>query len=630
MSARLIIAFALLFGVIACASEQHSPSFELGAAVANPLIVEKATPPSRTRESAFSSQRPLSPRRINGPIAPDGTDTDREPTFAALPNPDLWSRIVKSGGIALIGLKAPQQIRGVWHNRILLDTSRWEVAKRAVTSISGVTLIAADDVLPTITIRLDNARTMQKVRSLPAVDYIEPLHLPTRLLQQIGCAKDPWGTLPVPFTLDEMRLPGDFPDVMPWNFRYHSIPEAWARGVTGAGVKIAVIDTGVIEKQTQLRHPTFSTPAALGVSRNIWHHFTHGNDSWDDCGHGTRMAGTVAAPHDGANIVGVAWKSDLVVIRALPGVLVTGLNISEVAEAIRSAAQAHEVKVIVMAFGDAFASARIADEIRLQHASRDVLFIAAAGTYACPEGFVAFPARMDEVVAVTGETEDGKIHPDACSGPQVDLSAVIGEVPAPGRMEDEIIHFGGSSNASAIVGGIAALVWSENPQESRDTVREKLYSTAGHGFRDGSKGFGRVNAYRAVGGFWSLAISGPTVVKPGDSYSLRAKPQGGGPNWAYRWSNGASTESISSVGPPNRDSQRWSLEVTDLRDGTTLKATHRVDAKDPAAVAEDAERREICERRCEEQQNQCFQAEPPEIGCRRAYATCVRRCALQF
>jgi phospholipase C len=132
------------------------------------------------------------------------------------------------------------------------------------------------------------------------------------------------------------------------------------------------------------------------------------------------------------------------------------------------------------------------------------------------------------------------------------------------------------------------------------------------------------------GSFRAISISGPTVVKPGDSYSLRANPEGGGPNWAYRWSNGASTESISSVGPPNRDSQRWSLEVTDLRDGTTLKATHRVDAKDPAAVAEDAERREICERRCEEQQNQCFQAEPPEVGCRRAYATCVRRCALQF
>jgi subtilisin family serine protease len=249
----------------------------------------------------------------------------------------------------------------------------------------------------------------------------------------------------------------------------------------------------------------------------------------------TRMAGTIAAPHDGVSLVGVAWKADLVTIKALPGVWVTAFNVDEVAQAIRSAAQNHEAQIVVMAFGDAFASARIADEIRLQHATQDVLFIAAAGTYACPEGFVAFPARMDEVVAVTGVTERGDLHPSACGGLEVDLAAVIGEAPAPGRTDADVIHFDGSSNASAIVGGVAVLVWSAHLDWTRDAVREQLYRTTGQVYRDHRWGYGRVNAYRAVGGFWDVVIAGPRAVPPGQAYRLTAVPVGDGPDWTYRW-----------------------------------------------------------------------------------------------
>jgi subtilisin family serine protease len=277
-----------------------------------------------------------------------------------------------------------------------------------------------------------------------------------------------------------------------------------------------------------------------------------------------------------------------------------------------------------MAFGDAFASSRIADEIRLQYATRDVLFIAAAGTYACPSDFVAFPARMEEVVAVAGLTESDAVHPSSCSGPEVDLGAVIGEVPAPGKTQDEVMHFGGSSDATAIVGGVAALVWSEHPDWNRDAVRDQLYRTAGNGFRGGSKGFGRINAYKAVGGFWSLQIDGPDVVTPGDPYTLTARTLGGGPNWAYRWSNGATSPSVSGVGRNPGDREFWSVEATDLRDGMMRRAAHSVSGEDPEARAR-------CLDACDLDRQTCEQEDPPRVGgCGRPYDACTRWCYEHF
>jgi subtilisin family serine protease len=530
-------------------------------------------------------------------------------------------RIEASDRTALVGLKAPDQPRGVWQGKILLNSAQWEEAKRVITSASGVALVSADAVLPLITVRLENASVMRRLRALSVVDYVEPARLPAELFQPIGCAQDLWGSLPTPFSLDEMRLPGLFPDVMPWNYKPHLIPEAWALGVAGDGVKVAVVDTGVFRQQNQFHQPTFSAPPSLGVGRLIWHSFTHGHDPWDACGHGTRMAGTVAAPHDGANIVGVAWKASLVTVKALPGVLVTAVNVGEVAEGIRQAVDAHGAKIVVMAFGDAFASARIADEIRLQYYSNDVLLIAAAGTYVCPGDFVAFPARMEEVVAVTGVTEGGGIHPSACAGREVDLAAVIGEAPAPGKTQDDVIHFGGSSNASAIVAGVAALVWSKHPDWNRDAVRDRLYRTTDRGHHDGRSGYGRVNAYRAIGGFWDLSITGPMQVSAGGRYQLSAVPEGGGPNFTYRWNNGATTAQIEAVAGEIGTSQPWTVEVTDVREGKTLARSRTVSAVDTACLRACRHVRDGC-LNCRREPGEC----PLPHTCVQEYQECKREC----
>ena len=401
---------------------------------------------------------------------------------------------------------------------------------------------------------------MREIRALPVVDDVEPAQLPGEPFSayrlrpgRVGNAADSIlarrdaaaGRLPRRGTV-ELPAPPD--------------PRGLGAGCRGCRGQDRRRRYRCLRAPGSTPAPDILSPSALGVSRSIWHHFTHGSDPWDGCGHGTRMAGTVAAPHDGANIVGVAWKADLVVIKALPGVWVTAINVNEVAEGIRSAAQAHEAKIVVMAFGDAFASPRIADEIRFQHANRDMLFIAAAPTRRLPGGICRLSCPNGGGRCCHWRDGERQYSLKRVLGQEVDLAAVIGEAPAPGKTQDDVIYFGGSSNASAIVAGVAALVWSQHPDWNRDAVRERLYRSPGQVLRNERYGWGRVNAYRAVGGFWALSVDGPTAVGAGQAYRLTAVPEGDGPGFAYRWNNGATTPHLDATAGAAGTSQTWGRE----------------------------------------------------------------------
>ncbi len=159
----------------------------------------------------------------------------------------------------------------------------------------------------------------------------------------------------------------------------------------------------------------------------------------------------------------------------------------------------------------------------------------------------------------------------------MDAAAYIGEVPSPGRYSHNVIKFGGSSDATAVISGIAALAWSKNPTWNRNQVRDRLYAS-GQLSRDSRWGWGAIDAYKAAGGFQSLSISGRRSVEPYTSYTLSASPKGDGP-FAYKWSNGATTRSISAVAGAAGTTQTFSVTVTDLTERKSLSASATVTAE---------------------------------------------------
>lgn len=94
------------------------------------------------------------------------------------------------------------------------------------------------------------------------------------------------------------------PQPIPWNITMVKAPLAWRRGITGNGVNVAILDTGIA------RHPDLVISG--GAS------FIPGSTSFNDGhGHGTHCAGIVGARNNTIGVVGVAPNSRLFAVKVL-------------------------------------------------------------------------------------------------------------------------------------------------------------------------------------------------------------------------------------------------------------------------------------------------------------------------
>jgi len=100
-----------------------------------------------------------------------------------------------------------------------------------------------------------------------------------------------------------------------WNMRAIDAPGAWAEGYTGAGVRVAVLDTGI-----DYTHPELA-PNYVGGRNFVGSNWVTGDpeDPMDDHWHGTHVSGIIAAADDGIGVIGVAPEAELVAVKVLNG-----------------------------------------------------------------------------------------------------------------------------------------------------------------------------------------------------------------------------------------------------------------------------------------------------------------------
>jgi hypothetical protein len=525
---------------------------------------------------------------------------DRPDGWNSRPDSALWRGASESGLRFIVGLKEPGAPRGVWKDRVLVPRPVWDAALRALAQVPGVTVIGADSILPNAVVRLESRGALHAVRQLGFVDYVEP----SRPFRSPPDAAPVGGITPL-FSGDggsgsgsgcsEPAPYGHFygtaasGDLISWSNapEDNNVVEAWRRS-QGDGVRIALLDTGVDSWEPQLT--TRFTIAPQGT-RYIWHESVNASGtgpSWtDDCGHGTRMAGLIAAPMDGQNMVGIAYMSDLISIRLGASVMPSQEAVyAAIHQAMDPARPAH---IILMAFGTDDDRNQITDAIRYYYYRTDAsgrrngpLFIAVAGTnesFLYPNYNVVYPAELPEVIAVSAVDSTWTFAPESHYGPEVDLSgfrpqATVG-VPGPHPGSPAVTNITGSSAASAGVAAIAALVWARYPSMTNVEVREHLFHNATrYPFKTDKDGYGTLHAYKAVGGFVGAGISGPTSAEPNTTATFTATTVGDGP-FSYRWSNGATSRTTT-----YRAGQYgfWlTVQVTDLFENRTREATHRVE-----------------------------------------------------
>ena len=395
---------------------------------------------------------------------------DARAAWRAKSDSALWASISR-GGIAVVGLRAPGTDRGVVKGRVLINECEQRSAENGLASLPGVTILDRDRRLPILLIKIEDLASLQRLRRMPQIDYIEPdrdYSIPAWRVYQNGCRGAGFGGQRITVS------PGD---QFGSRANEHQIVQAWAQS-NGSGVTIGLVDTGADPVQPQL-HGEFDDGMSGG--RTATYSSTRGRNYYDNCGHGTQMAGVMTAPRDGRNVVGVAWGANLFSVRAQDDPWADFFSVTQTRLGIAQAAA--KTKLVVFGFGtpgEGYSS--IEDEIAHWYYNADRLFVAPSGNFPnwCPpfecRVDVMFPARLSTVTAVTST------HCEDCIwGDEVDYHGHSGN-PTTGAINIGHADIGSSSQtsgATAVIGGILALVWSKYPTFSRDQVLQKINGCGG-------------------------------------------------------------------------------------------------------------------------------------------------------
>jgi len=327
-----------------------------------------------------------------------------------------------------------------------------------------------------------------------------------------------------------------------WHIDDLRLPAAW-RLSRGAGVTIAVLDTGVDPRAESLRGKVKTGPDLVrsGAKRGDRYWGRHGTDI------ATIAAGTGRRPGAPSAILGVAPEARILSIRVIaededPEFGEAG-SIDGVARAIHYAVD-HGADVINMSFGAGGFDAepgepeeRAAVRYALAHG---VVLVASAGNEGDPKSRprrgrnrTGFPAGYAGVIAVAAVRRDHTVAKFSSRHTYVTLAAP--GVDIVGRADASFYYVGeGTSQAAAVVSGTVALIRAGHPKLSPAQIQRLLVDTATSrpkGGHSAAIGFGIVNPLGALRKAGTLspereapaapAYDGPRFFGPGP---VRAAP----------------------------------------------------------------------------------------------------------
>ena len=261
------------------------------------------------------------------------------------------------------------------------------------------------------------------------------------------------------------------------------LEDAWEITTGSDDVVIAVLDTGV----------TVDHPDLTGKLLNGWNAYDDNSETDDVLGHGTSVAGVVAAASDnGTGIAGVSWASPILPVR------VTNENGQASSRSIAAGlvwAVDHGATVINVSFAPLGSDKTVARAARYVRNAGGLVFISAGNDGQTSEATGTVNALF--VGAVTGSN---KLASFSTTGPFIDLAAPGVRIEAT-HLDGGYAGVTGTSFASPIAAGVAALIWAVRPELRPVTVEDILAETtidlgaAGH---DDEFGAGLIDAADAV------------------------------------------------------------------------------------------------------------------------------------
>lgn len=257
--------------------------------------------------------------------------------------------------------------------------------------------------------------------------------------------------------------------------------EAHSEGVQGDDIKVAVLDTGIDQESPELQ-------TAGGVS------FVPEEPDYDDQnGHGTAVAGIIAAVKDSKGLVGIAPDVDLYAVKVL-NTEGSG-TYSQVIQGIDWAIE-HNMNILSMSLGGQSDSLALKQAVSTA-ASQGLLIVAAAGNSGGQDTLL-YPARYPEVLSVGAINGANQRASFSSAGSELDLVAPGVNIRTTGLNGEEAAH-SGTSMAAPHVTGAAAALWSSDSALSSQALKQKLLDTAVPLGAVNEYGMGMVHLAKALG-----------------------------------------------------------------------------------------------------------------------------------
>ncbi|WSW98316.1 S8 family serine peptidase [Streptomyces sp. NBC_00989] len=242
---------------------------------------------------------------------------------------------------------------------------------------------------------------------------------------------------------------------------------------TGKGISVAVVDTGVNPDTSSLKGQVLP---GVDVTKAA------GDETDDYLGHGTSMAELIAGTGRGGGLRGVAPGAEIIPIRtALTGIGKKAEKQGDtLVKAIRAAADSN-AKIISMSLSGDFPVDGGLEAVQYAQ-SKGKLLIAGVGNGAdSGENYIGYPAKYPGVVGVSAINENGEVAKFSESGAYVDLASPGVDVPTwcDKTFKAYCPQRNGTSQATAITSGAAALIWSAHPKWTANQVLRVMIDTAG-------------------------------------------------------------------------------------------------------------------------------------------------------
>lgn len=267
-----------------------------------------------------------------------------------------------------------------------------------------------------------------------------------------------------------------------WHLGKIAATAAWDSS-QGAGVTIAVLDSGVYAA-----HQDLADRIVPG-----WNFYDNNSNTSDVYGHGTQVAGAAAASiNNGVGVASVSGQSKIMPIRVTD---TSGAGwTSMIASGLTYAAD-RGVRVANISFANMPMRAAVVSAAQYMKDKGGLVFVA-AGNSGIDEGFTPTTSLIPISATTSSDTKAsfssyGNFVALSAPGVGIYTTTSSGGYSSPS----------GTSIATPVAAGVAALVFAARPALSSTQVESILFSTAidlGTVGRDSNFGYGRVDAAKAV------------------------------------------------------------------------------------------------------------------------------------